>query len=113
METKNKVALHIHVVVQPEFIEAFKKAANETAEEALKEDACILINSYHNPDNPGEFILYEEWADKDYLLSDTHQKSEHIVNFFSVTEPMIKEPFTYGIYDVLSESKGAFAKSSL
>ncbi len=112
MDTKDKVALHIHVVVKPEYIEDFKKAANETAEHALKEDACILINSYHNPDNPGEFILYEEWSDKEYLLSDAHQKSAHITNFFTVTQPMIKEPFQYAVYDVLKENKGAFAKAN-
>ncbi|MEL7003469.1 MAG: putative quinol monooxygenase [Bacteroidota bacterium] len=106
MKSQNRVALHIHAKVKPEHIDAFKIAANKTSDIAITEEACILINTYQNPDNPGEFVLYEEWSDKEYLLSDAHQKSEHIQRFFETTIPMLEEDYQYAIYDILSEKKG-------
>lgn len=107
METNKKVVLHIVATVKMSELEAFKKIAAQTSIEALKEPYALSINMYQNPDNPQDIIIFEEWESRKYLLSDAHQKSEHISNFFQVASPMLEKPFEYGIYDVVSESKPA------
>ncbi len=107
MKTIKKVVLHILATVKTSELEAFKQIAKETSIEALKEPYALSINMYQNPDNPQDFIIFEEWESREYLLSDAHQKSEHIGNFFQKATPMLEKPFEYGIYDVVSEASSS------
>lgn len=104
METTERVVLHIAATIKPDQIEQFKAIAQQTSVEALKEPYAQSINMYQNPDNPEDFMIFEEWGNKEYLLSDSHQKSKHITNFFEKATPMLQKPFAYGIYDIVSES---------
>ena len=105
METTQKVVLNITATVKKEFVDDFKTIAQETSVEALKEPYALKINMYQNPDTPQDFIIFEEWESREYLLSDAHQKSAHISNFFAKATPMLEKAFAYGIYDVVSEAR--------
>ncbi len=112
METTQKVVLHIAATVKTSELEAFKQVAKHTSVEALKEPYALSINMYQNPDSPENIIIFEEWESRKYLLSDAHQKSEHIQNFFQKATPMLKKPFEYAIYDVVSEAQSSKGKNS-
>ncbi len=104
MKTTEKVVLHITATIKPDQLEQFKSIAQQTSVEALKEPYALSINMYQNPEHPEDFIIFEEWQNKEYLLSDAHQKSKHITNFFEKATPMLQKPFAYGVYNIVSES---------
>ena len=103
MEANQKVALNITATIKPEFVNDFKVIAQQTSAKALKEPYAISIQMYQDPEKPENFLIFEEWGNRTYLMSDAHQKSDHILNFFQVASPMLQKPFDYAIYDLITE----------
>ncbi|MEM8809678.1 MAG: antibiotic biosynthesis monooxygenase [Cyanobacteria bacterium P01_G01_bin.38] len=102
----SNVVLLLQAIVKVEAIEAFKNEVISTASEATKELFCVSINLCQDPDQPSHFTLYEVWGDKEYLLSDAHRQSPHILAFFKNTESMLAQPFQYSILNSIHELKG-------
>jgi quinol monooxygenase YgiN/ketosteroid isomerase-like protein len=98
------VVLLIQAFVKEDAIESFRNEALRTAAAAIKEPFCVSIDLYQNSSQPNHFTLHEVWESKDYILSDEHQKSPHILSFFKNTENMLTSPFQYDILNIASES---------
>ena len=46
----------------------------------VSEEACIGINLHQDPNDSTCFMLYENWADKDFYLGE-HMQTPYIQNF--------------------------------
>lgn len=53
------VIVHVHVNVKPEFIEAFKQASLENAQNSVKEPGIARFDVLQEQDDPTKFVLLE------------------------------------------------------
>ena len=53
------IAIHVHVHVKPEYIDAFIEATLENAKQSLKEPGVARFDIIQEMDNAGRFVLME------------------------------------------------------
>lgn len=107
----SNVVLLIQAVVRKEAIASFIEVVASTIVEATKEPFCISINFYQDSENPSFFTIHEVWESKEYLLSDDHKKTPHVISFFENTEEMLAQSLQYSVLNIISETKGLNRKA--
>lgn len=67
--------MHVIVKVQikPEHIAAYEAGMAALIPEGRKEEGCLKLDVYKDDDNPGAYVLVEEWTSEEALQSHFRQ----------------------------------------
>ncbi len=57
----------------------------------FSEEACIAINLHQDPNDPTRFMLYENWADKDFYFGE-HMQTSYIQSFIQKAGDFLVAP---------------------
>ena len=87
--TEAAVLIRLHV--KSEFAEAFRAHTLELVRAARNEPGCNSIQVLCKQEDPTQLVLLENWADREYYLSEAHQQSPHMQDYFEATKLMIAD----------------------
>ncbi len=79
--------VHINVQVKQEYIEAFKKACVENAQNSIKEPLIRRFDVLQQSDDPTQFVLVEAYLDESGAAQ--HKQTAHYNKWRSEAEKMI------------------------
>ena len=82
--------VHVHVNVRPEFIEAFKQATIENANNSVKEAGVARFDIIQQTDDPTKFILVEVYKTAD--APGAHKETTHYKRWRDTVMKMMAEP---------------------
>ena len=82
--------VHVHVHVKPEFIEAFKQATIENANNSVKEAGIARFDVIQQVDDPAKCILVEIYKTAD--ASAAHKETAHYKRWRDAVMAMMAEP---------------------
>lgn len=82
------VCVSIHV--KPEYIEAFRRAAEENARNSIAEPGIARFDVLQQADDPTRFILYEAYRDGE--AQGRHRETAHYRAWRDAVAPMMAEP---------------------
>jgi (4S)-4-hydroxy-5-phosphonooxypentane-2,3-dione isomerase len=68
-------AIIVHVLVKPEFIEAFIKATRHNHENSIKEPGVFRFDVIHDSQDQGKFVLYEVYRSEEAVAA--HKETAH------------------------------------
>jgi autoinducer 2-degrading protein len=88
--------VHVHIQVQPEFIEAFKAACLDNARHSLQEPGVARFDVLQQADDPTRFALIEVYRTADDPAK--HKQTDHYHRWRQVAEPMLAAPRTRTVY---------------
>jgi len=82
--------VHVHVIVKPESVEAFKQASIENARNSVPEPGVARFDVIQRQDDPSHFVLVEVYR----TLEDPakHKETEHYRHWRDTVAEMIAEP---------------------
>ena len=106
-----QVVLLVELKAKEDSVEALVRETLAVIPYVLKEWACIEINLHRNSEDKTKFMLYEFWADKDFLLSDEHQKSPYLTNYFQNIEPLLAQPAKTSVWEIVSQNDGVHSQT--
>ncbi len=101
--------LLVQLQAKADKVDRLKQETLKVISQVLKEWACVSIKLHQNPQDPTQLMLYETWADKNFLLSDKHTNSPYLSDYFRNIEPLLAEPAQWTIWESISEYKGAYS----
>ncbi len=82
--------VQVHVNVKPEFVEAFKQATIENANNSVKEAGVARFDVIQQTDDPTKFILVEVYKTAD--ASAAHKETAHYALWRDTVAEMMAEP---------------------
>jgi quinol monooxygenase YgiN len=82
--------VHVHVLVKPESLEAFKTATLRNAYYSLLELGCMRFDIYQQQDDPTRFVLLEVYRHPEAAAE--HKETKHYAVWRDAVEPMMAEP---------------------
>jgi autoinducer 2-degrading protein len=82
--------VHVHVHVKPEFVEAFKQATIENAENSVKEPGVARFDVIQQSDDPTRFVLVEVYRNMD--APGAHKETAHYRRWSNAVMRMMAEP---------------------
>lgn len=85
--------------IQPEKMEEYKELIYKLIEETRKEEGNISYTLYLDTENEGEFVLIEEWRNRQSL--DNHFKTHHFMTIVPEIEKMHTKPSVVNVYEKL------------
>lgn len=59
----------VRVQIKPEHIAAYEAGMAALVPEGRKEEGCLRLDVYKDDDNPGAYVLVEEWTSEEALQS--------------------------------------------
>ena len=89
--------IHVHVRVQPEFVDQFKEATIENARNSVQEPGIARFDVLQRQDDPTRFLLVEVYRTSG--AAGLHKETAHYKAWRDRVENMIAEPrsrVTYG-----------------
>lgn len=101
-----QVTVLILFQAKPGMEETAKKEVMALIEPVIAEPACINVNLHQDPDDRTRFMLYENWADKDYYTGE-HMQASHLQAYLKKSEEFLAEPPRIIFWELLSENAGA------
>ena len=107
-----QVILLVQLQAKADKVEQLKQETLNVIPQVLKEWACVSIKLHQAPDDLTQLMLYETWADKDFLLSDEHTKSPYMTAYFQNIESLLGEPAQWTIWESISAQKGAYSNQN-
>lgn len=84
--------VHVHVHVKPEFVEAFRQATVENAQESVKEPGVARFDLLQQSDDPTRFILVEVYRTPEAPAQ--HKETAHYQRWRDTVAGMMAEPRT-------------------
>ncbi len=97
------ITIMFHVTAKTDKVEEFRATAIKATEATQAEDeGCITYVFHQQRDNPREFVLYEQWRDREAL--DAH--IEHLHRLFGPPAPGGRLPAAF--LDLCDETKAIF-----
>jgi len=82
--------VHVHVVVRPEFVEAFREATIENARHSVQEPGVARFDVIQQKDDPTRFVLVEAYrTPADPAL---HKQTDHYQTWRDTVAEMMAEP---------------------
>lgn len=84
--------IHVHIVVKPDSIEAFKDATIENARHSRKEAGITRFDLLQQHDDPTRFVLVEEYRSVDATAA--HKATAHYAAWRERAEPLMAAPRT-------------------
>ncbi|MBE9044902.1 antibiotic biosynthesis monooxygenase [Pleurocapsales cyanobacterium LEGE 10410] len=97
----NVVAVRSHFVVSPEHIDEFINQAAEVAAFTNGKDSPVLYRFFQNVEQPNQFVLMEEWSDRNMLQQ--QRNTTHGQAFQNEFPKLITEPVQVRMYQPASE----------
>jgi len=88
--------VHVHIHVQPEFIEAFKSVSLENARNSILEPGVVRFDVLQQPDDPSRFVLVEIYRTSEDPVK--HKSTPHYNRWREAAEPMMAEPRSRTIF---------------
>ncbi|MBN1786993.1 MAG: antibiotic biosynthesis monooxygenase [Sedimentisphaerales bacterium] len=79
--------VHVHVQVKPEFVEDFKEASIENAQNSIKEPAIVRFDVIQQEDDSEKFILVEAYLNADGVIA--HKQTAHYNKWQKTVEDMV------------------------
>jgi quinol monooxygenase YgiN len=82
--------VHVHVHVEPEFIEQFRLASLENARSSVQEPGIARFDVLQREDDPARFILVEVY--RDATAPGRHKETAHYAAWRDAVAGMMAEP---------------------
>jgi quinol monooxygenase YgiN len=82
--------VQVHIIVEEDFVQAFKNACIENARNSVKEAGIVRFDVIQQVDDPTRFMLVEIYKNDDAVLE--HKKTDHYLKWRSTVEEMMAEP---------------------
>ena len=82
--------VHVHVNVKPEFVEAFKQATIDNANNSIKEPGIARFDVIQQTDDRTKFVLVEIYKTKDAPAA--HKETVHYKRWRDAVMTMMAEP---------------------
>jgi len=101
-----QVSVTILFQAKPGMEEMVRKEMMQLISPVIAEVQCINVNLHQDPDDRTRFMLYENWADKNYFI-DEHMQTSHMQTYFKKSEEFLAEPPRIIFWELLSENVGA------
>jgi autoinducer 2-degrading protein len=86
------LAVHVHVHVKPEYVEAFRKASIENARHSVQEPGIARFDVLQQNDDPTRFLLNEVYRNAE--APSQHKETAHYKLWRDTVAPMMAEPRT-------------------
>ncbi|MGC8742521.1 MAG: putative quinol monooxygenase [Verrucomicrobiia bacterium] len=80
----------VYVRVKPEFIEEFKQASIENAQNSIKEPGIARFDLIQQQDDPTKFVLVEAYRSVE--ATKAHKETAHYQKWRDAVEKMMAEP---------------------
>jgi quinol monooxygenase YgiN len=84
--------VHVHIVVKPDCIEAFKEATIENARNSRKEPGIARFDVIQQTDDPTRFVLVEVY--RTAAATTAHKGTAHYAAWRERAEPLMAAPRT-------------------
>jgi quinol monooxygenase YgiN len=84
------LVVHVHVHVKPEFVEAFKQASLENAQNSLQEPGVARFDVVQQNDDPTRFVLVEAYRTPEDPAK--HKATAHYQKWRDTVAEMMEEP---------------------
>ncbi|HQI81424.1 MAG TPA: putative quinol monooxygenase [Deltaproteobacteria bacterium] len=84
------VIVHVFVHVKKEFIEAFREATRENAQNSVKEPGIARFDVVEQEDDPSRFVLVEAYRSPEAPA--LHKETAHYKAWRDAVEHMMAEP---------------------
>jgi len=84
--------VHVHVHVNPIFIDAFKQATIENARQSVKEPGVARFDVIQQADEPSRFVLVEVYRSVEAPAA--HKETAHYATWRDTVATMMAEPRT-------------------
>jgi quinol monooxygenase YgiN len=82
--------VHVHILVKPESINAFKEATLANARASVKEPGVVRFDVVQQQEDPVRFVLVEVY--RDAAAAAAHKETPHYPIWRDAAEPMMAEP---------------------
>ena len=82
--------VHVHIVVKPEAVEAFRLASVENSRKSLEEPGIARFDVLQEEDNPTRFVLVEAYRTPEAPAE--HKATEHYAKWRDTVADMMAEP---------------------
>lgn len=82
--------VHVHVVVKPDCIEAFKQATRENARNSIQEPGIARFDVIQQSDDPARFVLVEVYRSSEDAAR--HKETAHYAKWRDAVADMMAEP---------------------
>lgn len=82
--------VHVHVVVKPESVEAFKAASLENARHSVQESGIARFDVAQQADDPTRFVLVEVYRTEDAPAK--HKETAHYARWRDTVADLMAEP---------------------
>ncbi len=86
------LVVHVHVHVKPEYVEAFKAASVENAQQSVQEPGIARFDVIQQADDPTRFILVEVYRTAEAPAQ--HKETAHYAKWRDTVAAMMAEPRT-------------------
>ena len=84
------IIVHVHVVVKPESVDAFKSASVLNAQASLQEPGIFRFDLIQEETDPTRFVLVEIYRSSEAQLA--HKETAHYAVWRDTVAPMMAEP---------------------
>ena len=88
--------VHVYLQVKKEFIEAFKQASLENAQNSIMEEGVHRFDVVVQQDDPTGFALLEEYYTREDQMK--HRETEHYKKWKAETADMIEGEYSRMLY---------------
>jgi quinol monooxygenase YgiN len=82
--------VHVHVKVNPDFVEVFRKATVANAEASRKESGIARFDFLQQSDDPTRFVLIEAYRTAEAPAA--HKETQHYKTWRDTVAEMMAEP---------------------
>lgn len=82
-----RVTFTAEMFIDPARVEEFRAAIEISLRRARQEPECVLAYVQESVDEPGRFLLFEQWTDGDRFF-DVIREKDYFVEYRRVTLPM-------------------------
>lgn len=86
------LVVHVHVLVKPDSVEAFREASVENARQSLEEPGVARFDVLQQTSDPTRFLLVEVYRNADAPAQ--HKATTHYAQWRDTVAPMMAEPRT-------------------
>jgi len=86
------LVVHVHVHVKAEWVEAFKAATLENAQQSIRESGIARFDVVQQADDPTRFVLVEAYRSVDATAA--HKETKHYQIWRDTVASMMAEPRT-------------------
>lgn len=100
------LAVHVHVHVKPECVEAFRSATLANARASIQEPGIARFDVCQHQDDPTRFVLVEVY--RDAAAPGHHKETAHYATWRDTVAPMMATPRTSVKFSTVFPDEGGW-----